>query len=106
MNSYLSKPIASVQAQAPTNFCNPSKTLLIKFPSSFSRNKPTLKPKLSFIKRNNLTITASNGSTSDSVVASTIVEEEDAESAQLFEVSFFSFSPLICKLSFRAQREK
>ncbi|XVF60995.1 hypothetical protein PTKIN_Ptkin08bG0092600 [Pterospermum kingtungense] len=87
MNSYLSKPITFVQA--PTKFCNPSKTLLIKFPSSFSLNKPTFKPKLSFIKRKNLTITASNGSssslTSDSAVASTIVEEEDAESAQLFE---------------------
>ncbi|XWS29880.1 hypothetical protein CRYUN_Cryun24cG0068500 [Craigia yunnanensis] len=90
MNSYLSKPIIFVEA--PTIFCNSSKTLLIKFPYSFSHNKPcknVLKPKLSLIKRKNLTIAASNDSTSssssDSVVASTIVDEEDADSTQLFE---------------------
>ncbi|KAA3475568.1 putative inactive ATP-dependent zinc metalloprotease FTSHI 4, chloroplastic [Gossypium australe] len=92
MNSYLSKPITFVEA--PTVFCNSSKPLLDKFPYySFSRNKPlrknTLKPKLSFIKRENITIDVSNHSTScsssDSAVASNIVEEEDAESTQLFE---------------------
>ncbi|MFQ6654762.1 hypothetical protein Gotur_025607 [Gossypium turneri] len=92
MNSYLSKPITFVEA--PTVFCNSSKPLLDKFPYySFSRNKPlrknTLKPKLSFIKRENITIDVSNHSTScsssDSTVASNIVEEEDAESTQLFE---------------------
>ncbi|MBA0638083.1 hypothetical protein Godav_029357 [Gossypium davidsonii] len=95
MNSYLSKPITFVEA--PTVFCNSSKPLLDKFPYySFSRNKPlrknTLKPKLSFIKRENITIDVSNHSTScsssDSTVASNIVEEEDAESTQLFEASF------------------
>ena len=96
MNSYLSKPITFVEA--PTIFCQSSKTLLIKFPYSFSRNKPSknaFKPKLSFIKRKNVTRTASNDSTfsssSDSVVASTIVEEEDAEATQLFEVFFFFY---------------
>ncbi|MBA0714675.1 hypothetical protein Golax_013634, partial [Gossypium laxum] len=92
MNSYLSKPITFVEA--PTVFCNSSKPLLDKFPYySFSRNKPlrknTLKPKLSFIKRENITIDVSNHSTScsssDSAVTSNIVEEEDAESTQLFE---------------------
>lgn len=92
MNSYLSKPITFVEA--PTVFCNSSKPLLDKFPYySSSRNKPlrknTLKPKLSFIKRENITIDVSNHSTScsssDSAVASNIVEEEDAESTQLFE---------------------
>ncbi|TYI54306.1 hypothetical protein E1A91_D11G065600v1 [Gossypium mustelinum] len=92
MNSYLSKPITFVEA--PTVFCNSSKPLLDKFPYySFSRNKPlrknTLKPKLSFTKRENITIDVSNHSTScsssDSTVASNIVEEEDAESTQLFE---------------------
>ncbi|KAB2002391.1 hypothetical protein ES319_D11G063700v1 [Gossypium barbadense] len=92
MNSYLSKPITFVEA--PTVFCNSSKPLLYKFPYySFSRNKPlrknTLKPKLSFTKRENITIDVSNHSTScsssDSTVASNIVEEEDAESTQLFE---------------------
>lgn len=98
MNSYLSKPITFVEA--PTVFCNSSKPLLDKFPYySSSRNKPlrknTLKPKLSFIKRENITIDVSNHSTScsssDSAVASNIVEEEDAESTQLFEVSFSLF---------------
>ncbi|EOX92511.1 AAA-type ATPase family protein isoform 3 [Theobroma cacao] len=90
MNSYLSKPIAFIEA--PTIFCSSSKTLLIKFPYSFSGNKSfknSFKPKLTFIKRKNLTITASNASTSssssDSAVASNAVEEEDAESIQLFE---------------------
>ncbi|XP_012489353.1 probable inactive ATP-dependent zinc metalloprotease FTSHI 4, chloroplastic [Gossypium raimondii] len=92
MNSYLSKPITFVEA--PTVFCNSSKPLLDKFPYySFSRNKPlrknTLKPKLSFTKRENITIDVSNHSTScsssDSTVASNIVEEEDVESTQLFE---------------------
>ncbi|XWS41343.1 hypothetical protein CRYUN_Cryun17cG0073100 [Craigia yunnanensis] len=88
MNSYLYKPISFFEA--PTILCNSSKTLFIKFPYSFSRNKPSkndFKPKLSFIKRKNLTITASNDSSSsfDSVVASTIVKEEDAEATQLFE---------------------
>ncbi|KAG4119141.1 hypothetical protein ERO13_D11G060900v2 [Gossypium hirsutum] len=92
MNSYLSKPITFVEA--PTVFCNSSKPLLDKFPYySFSRNKPlrknTLKPKLSFTKRENITVDVSNHSTScsssDSTVASNIVEEEDAESTQLFE---------------------
>ncbi|EOX92509.1 AAA-type ATPase family protein isoform 1 [Theobroma cacao] len=79
-------------ASAPTIFCSSSKTLLIKFPYSFSGNKSfknSFKPKLTFIKRKNLTITASNASTSssssDSAVASNAVEEEDAESIQLFE---------------------
>ncbi|XVE86548.1 hypothetical protein DITRI_Ditri18aG0042000 [Diplodiscus trichospermus] len=90
MNSYLSKPITFVEA--PTIFCNSSKTQLIKFPYSFSRIKPcknAFKSRLRFIKRKTFAITASNNSTSssssDSVLASTIVEEEDAESAQLFE---------------------
>ncbi|WRX08526.1 ATPase [Theobroma cacao] len=90
MNSYLSKPITFIEA--PTIFCSSSKTLLIKFPYSFSGNKSfknSFKPKLTFIKRKNLTITASNASTSssssDSAVASNAVEEEDAESIQLFE---------------------
>ena len=51
MNSYLSKPITFIAA--PTIFRNSSKTLLIKFPYSFSRNrscKNALKPQLSFIK--------------------------------------------------------
>ncbi|KAG8477148.1 hypothetical protein CXB51_030785 [Gossypium anomalum] len=92
MNSYLSKPITFVEA--PTVFCNSSKPLLDKFPYySFSRSKPlrknTLKPKVSFIKRENITIDVSNHSTScsssNSAVASNIFEEEDAESTQLFE---------------------
>ncbi|XP_022740654.1 probable inactive ATP-dependent zinc metalloprotease FTSHI 4, chloroplastic isoform X2 [Durio zibethinus] len=90
MNCSLSKPITFIEA--PTIFCNSSKTLLIKFPYSFSRNtscKNAFKPKLSLIKRKNINITASNVSTSSSssgsIVASTKVEDEDAESTQLFE---------------------
>ncbi|OMO57147.1 hypothetical protein CCACVL1_25957 [Corchorus capsularis] len=91
MNSHLSKPINFIEA--PTRFCYSSKTILIRFPYSFSRNKfcnNAFKPKLSFNKRKILTITASkasnSSSSSDSVAASTSVQaEEDAESTELFE---------------------
>ncbi|KAE8700032.1 putative cysteine desulfurase-like [Hibiscus syriacus] len=92
MNFNLSKPITFIDT--PTAYCESSKILHKKSPYSyFSRNKPqcktAFKRKLSFIKHRILTTTVSDHSTScsssDSVVASSIVEEEDAESTQLFE---------------------
>ncbi|KAK8710959.1 hypothetical protein V6N13_146267 [Hibiscus sabdariffa] len=92
MNFNLSKPITFIEP--PTVHCNSSKILLRKSAHPHSSRykspcKTAFKPKSSFIKRQDLTTTVSNHSTScsssDSAVVSSIVEEEDAESTQLFE---------------------
>ncbi|GLU12559.1 hypothetical protein SLE2022_292250 [Rubroshorea leprosula] len=85
MKSHISSPLNPLQLSKP--LCFPSKTLLIQFPYSLSRNIPWeqgRETKISFLTHRNIRITACKASSVDSVVTSGNLEE-DAESTRVFE---------------------